>query len=92
MSLYEEFTDIVINGNAARCADRATTVAASSTIVTSLGDTVLTPMIDLFPGRRDRSEMFVGSGNPNSVAVPSLAADRRPGARRLLSVCSSLLL
>ena len=92
MSLYEEFTDIVVNGNAARCADRATTVAASSTIVTSLVDDVLPPVSGLILGRLDLSDMFVGLGNPNSVAVPSLAADRRPGARRLLSVCSSMLL
>mgnify|MGYP001551611165 CR=1 FL=1 len=90
MSLYEEFPDIAINGNAARRAERVTS-AASSTIVTSLGD-VLRPAIDLFLGRFDLSEMFVGLGNPNSVAVPSLAAVRQPGARRLLSVCSSMLL
>jgi large-conductance mechanosensitive channel len=92
MSLYEEFPDIAINGNAARRAERAPIVAASSTIVTSLGDAVFKPVIDLFLGRFDLSEMFVGSGNPNSVAVPSLAALRQPGARRLLSVCSSMLL
>ena len=91
MSLYEEFSDIAINGSAARRAQRVTTIAAPSSIVTSLGD-VLMPASDLFLGRPDVSEMFVGLGNPNSVAVPSLAATRQPGARRLLSVCSSMLL
>ena len=92
MSLYEEFPDIAVNGNAAGRAQGAYTVAVSSVIVTSLVDAVLTPLSGLVLGQSDLSNLFVGMDNPNSVAVLSSPSTETPGTPRLLSVCSSMTL
>jgi large conductance mechanosensitive channel len=92
MSLFKEFRDFAITGNVVDLAGGGIIGAAFGAIVFSLVDGVLLPVIGLVLGRHGVSSLFVVLGNPNSVAVPPLAAARVAGGRRLLSVCSSMQL
>jgi large conductance mechanosensitive channel len=92
MSLFKEFRDFAIKGNVD---DRASGGVIGSTfgaIVFSLVDDVFMPLIGLAFGRLGFSSLYVVLDNPNSVAVPSFAAAKAAGGRRLLSVCSSMQL
>ena len=70
MSLFREFQDPAMKGNAVDLATGAIIGAASSAIITSLVDDVFPPVADLVSAQRDFSNLFVVMDNPNSVAVP----------------------
>ena len=92
MSLFKEFRDFVIKGNVVDRASGGVIGSTFAVIVFSLVDDVFMPLIGLAFGRLDFSSLYVVLDNPNSVAVPSLAAARVPGGRRLISVCTSMQL
>ena len=70
MSLFREFQDPAMKGNAVDLATGAIIGAASSAIITSLVDDVFPPVADPVSDQRDFSNLFVVMDNPNSVAVP----------------------
>ena len=70
MSLFREFQDPAMKGNAVDLASGAIIGAASSAIITSLVDDVFPPVADPVSDQRDFSNLFVVMDNPNSVAVP----------------------
>jgi large conductance mechanosensitive channel len=70
VSLFREFQDPAMKGNAVDLASGAIIGAASSAIITSLVDDVFPPVADPVSDQRDFSNLFVVMDNPNSVAVP----------------------
>jgi len=70
VSLFREFQDPAMKGNAVDLASGAIIGAVSSAIITSLVDDVFPPVADLVSAQRDFSNLFVVMDNPNSVAVP----------------------
>jgi len=70
VSLFREFQDPAMKGNAVDLASGAIIGAASSAIITSLVDDVFPPVADPVFAQRDFSNLFVAMDNPNSVAVP----------------------
>ena len=76
MSLFKEFRDFAVRGNAADLAIGAIIGAAFGAIVSSLVDDVVLPLTDLVLGQSDASNLFVVLSNPNNVAVAPVAAAR----------------
>ncbi len=82
-SMFKEFRDFAIKGNAIDLAIGVIIGAAFGTIVSSIVDDIFMPIIGLVLNGIDFSNLFVVLNNPNNIPVPSLAAARAAGVATL---------
>jgi large conductance mechanosensitive channel len=77
--VLKEFRDFALRGNAVDLVREIFIGAVSGARVSSLGDDVSMPLVNLIAGRVDFSNLFIVLDNPNSVPMVSMAAARDTG-------------
>lgn len=83
MSFVKEFKEFAVKGNMVDMAVGIIIGGAFGTIVSSLVDDVFMPVIGLLLGGVDFTNLFIVLSNPESIAVPSLAAAQAAGVATL---------
>ena len=81
--MLKEFHHVAVQDDGIDLPIGVTSGAAFGAIVSSLGDGVAMPVVDLGLSRIGFSRLSIDPGNPNSVAVSSPAAAREAGVAML---------